>query len=148
LSNDNKFIVVALARHVRDWLRQNYVRKVAKDEVPDHSHLGINHPVMYFATERLAAEILALARVPGSDGAWTSSPPAAALGDALRDALTTGRMVSAGNLEALLEHAQAYHEDPERTRTRQSATNVDDLDSDHMHAFLCAYQVCTHGPTN
>ena len=143
LSDDNKFIVVALARHVLDWLSQHYVRKVAKDEVPDHIHLGVNIPVMYFATERLAGEILRLARTPGSDGASVLNPPAEELASALHDASIAGQLVSAGRLETLVEHAQPYHEALERTRTRKPETNVDDLDSDDMHAFLCAYQECT-----
>jgi hypothetical protein len=167
LPEDNKFIVVALVRHVVDVLNRRYVRK-EPGEYPDMSELEAGHlfrkpsisstdlpavewynPLftLYLSTEGMWDELLRLASTPGAGGAQFGPDPAVraasgALTKFLENGQASGNIVAAHFLEQRLEHGRDYYEDPTRTATRSPVLNMNDLDSDLMHAFLCAYATC------
>ncbi len=159
LSEDNKFIVISLVRHVVDVLNRRYVRKEPREHL-DVSELEINHPfrnfsiefsnprsILYLSTEEKWDELLRLASTPGAGGAEFDPDPAVraahgALKDFLGNGEEGGNIVAAGYLEQRLEHGRDYYEDPTRSATRRPVLDMNDLDSDDMHAFLCAYATC------
>lgn len=145
LDEDNRYIVFALVDHILEQLRRDYVRRVPKDDLPEHRSLKVNYPVAYVASPELWEEIVTLARVQGSDGAPVLNRAAAVLGRFLREASGSGRLTKGDELELLLEHAEDYREDLARTLRRRPVLDEADLDSDDMHAFLCAFETCFHG---
>jgi len=161
LSEDNKFIVISLVRHVVDVLNRRYVRKDPREHL-DVSELEIGHPfrnppmhdprsILYLSTEEEWDELLRLASTPGAGGAEYGPDPAVsaavgAFGEFLRNGEKGGNIVAAGYLEQLLEHGRDYYEDPTRSATRRPVLDMNDLDSDDMHAFLCAYATCFSVP--
>jgi hypothetical protein len=164
LPEDNKFIVISLVRHVVDILNRRYVRK-DPGEYLDLSELETNHPfwksrnvppfvvwynplfTLYLSTEGMWDELLRLASTPGAGGIWYDPDPAVraaqgALTEFLKNGQERGEIVAAYYLEQRLEHSRDYYEDPTRSATRSPVLNMNNLDSDHMHAFLCAYATC------
>ena len=140
LPENNKFIVVALLRHVVDVLNRRYIRKEPAEHF-DMWQFRINHPILYLSTEALWDQLVQLASATGADGAMTD-PAARELNDFLENGLQTGELVSGSRLEQCLEHGQAYFEDLTVTTGRCPVLDMSDLDRDHMHAFLCAYATC------
>ncbi|HET9714366.1 MAG TPA: hypothetical protein VFP64_20930, partial [Pyrinomonadaceae bacterium] len=140
LPENNKFIVVALLRHVVDSLNKHYIRKEPAEHF-DMWQFRINHPILYLSTEALWDQLLQLASATGANGAMTD-PAARELSDFLENGIQTGELVSGSRLEQCLEHGQAYFEDLTVTTGRCPMLDMSDLDSDHMHAFLCAYATC------
>ena len=74
-------------------------------------------------------------------------PAVRAASSALREFLNgqeeeSGNIVSAGYLERRLEHGRDYYEDFSRSASRRPVLDMNDLDSDDMYAFLCAYTTC------
>lgn len=142
LPENNKFIVVALLRHIIDVLNRHYIRK----EPATHFNMWqfrINYPILYLSTEALWDQLMQLASAPGADGAMTD-PAARELNDFLENGFKTGDFISGSRLEQCLEYGGAYCEELTLTTGRRPVLNMSDLDRDHMHAFLCAYATCFH----
>jgi hypothetical protein len=164
LPEENKFVVISLVRHVVDVLNRRYVRKEPGDFL-DMSELEVGHPfrkppqdlpdaewvdarfTLYLSTEGLWEELLRLASTPGAGGAQFASDPAVraasgALREFLEDGEKSGDIVAAHYLEQRLEHGRDYYEDFARSARRHPVLDMGDLNSDDMHAFLCAYATC------
>jgi len=140
LPEDNKFIVIALVQHVIDILNRYYIREEFAKNL-DIWQFQINHPILYLSTEALWNVLLQLASTPGADGAATH-PAASELSDFLQNGIKAGNLVSGSQLEQCLDHGIDYNEDHTRTTERRPIIDMSNLDSDHMHAFLCAYATC------
>ena len=145
LPEDNKFIVVALVRHVVDVLNSRYIRKEPFEHL-DMSRVTIgsdlrNYPILYLSTEATWDEYLRLASAPGARELLTS-PAAGEVSDFLKNEQHRGSIVSAELLEECLERARNYYEDVTQSASRRPTLDMDNLDKDDMHAFLCAYATC------
>jgi hypothetical protein len=141
LAEENKFIVVALVRHVVDVLNRRYIRK-EPGVLLDMYRFRKVHPILYVSTEAVWDELLRLASVPGADGA-RENPAARELSEFLKNGLEiSGNLVDSRDLEQCLEYGRDYYEDVSRSASRLPVLDTSDLDSDDMHAFLCAYTTC------
>ena len=139
IPDDNKYIVVALLRHVLDVLKHRYIRKEPGKHL-DRITFRVNYPVLYLSTEAMWDELVRLANVPDPDDRFITPP---ALDEFLHEGLySQGSLVSTHDLEQCLEHGRSYYEDFAQAASRRPVLDTNDLDSDDMHAFLCAYVTC------
>jgi hypothetical protein len=145
LPEENKFIVISLVRHVVDVLNHRYIRKepVKVKHLETMWQFRGNFPILYVSNEAMWNELVRLASVPGADGA-ISAPAAKELDEFLDRGLEQGSLVSSRYLEQCLEHGRGYYEDFAQSASRSPVLDMNDLNSDDMHAFLCAYDSCFH----
>jgi hypothetical protein len=144
IPDDNKYIIVALLRHVLDVFKHRYIRKepVKVPHLETMSTFRISYPILYVSSEPMWDELVRLANVPGADGALTE-PAARELNEFLDEGIYShGSLVSAHDLEQCLEHGRSYYEDFAQAASRRPVLDMNDLDSDDIHAFLCAYATC------
>jgi hypothetical protein len=144
LPENNKYIVVALLRRLVDVLNHRYIRKepVNVKHLETMWQFQVNFPILYLSSEAMWDELVQLARVPGADGS-IGAPGAKELYEFLHKGLKTrGSLVSARYLEQCLEHGRSYYEDFAQAASRRPELNMNDLDRDGMHGFLCAYATC------
>jgi hypothetical protein len=144
LTDDNKKVVIARVEHVLDVLgQQRYLRK---DPPPQAVNLRtFQFPsVIYVRTDGMWKEILGLvARAVAGGGTMTD--PERELSDYLDAGYETGDLVKGSYLDGCLKRGRDYSETPGVVRNnRQPILNVGKLDSDDVHAFLCAYETCFH----
>jgi hypothetical protein len=142
LAEVNKRVVIARVKHVLDILYKNYFRK----EPPPNVQVWPirNFPVLFVRTEDMWRHILELTAKPGADGGIATDPAAAELVNYLDTRIKNGDLVDGKYLEECFEHGKNFLEDPKIASQRQPILNLSDLDSDDVHAFLCAYETCFH----
>jgi hypothetical protein len=137
----NKRVVIAYVKHILDVLNEHYLRKVPSPEM-DLWQLR-NHPVLFVRTEEMWDKILELARQPGAGGATGTDSAARDLCDYLETGVRSGDLVHGYNLEECFERGRNYSE-AMQMRCPKPELDVDNLDCDNVHAFLCAYETCFH----
>ncbi len=142
LTEVNKQVVIARVKHILDALNERYLRKLPPQEM--NLWQLLNHPVLYVRSEDMWRWILQLAARPGAGGGTATDSAARELSDYLDAGLANGDLVHGSDLEECFEHGRSYSEVLQTARHRQPILNVDDLDSDDVHAFLCAYETCFH----
>jgi hypothetical protein len=142
LAEVNKRVAIAHIKHVLDVLNKSYLRRVPPPGM-DLWQLQ-NHPVLFVRTEEMWGKILELAKRPGAGGGTATDSAARDLADYLDAGLGNGDLVHGSDLEECFEHGQRYSEPLETACHKQPILNIDNLDSDDVHAFLCAYETCFH----
>jgi len=155
LAEENKYVISARVAHLVDELSRKYSRHLGT-EGPDVYQLRLGHVtdvrdgqivkvpyVFYTRTEDQWQRLVELADRPGvTQGSL--DPAAAQLETFLGDSLESGDLVHGERLEALLGHAQTYLEPVEVAANRLPNLDMEHLDRDLVHAFLCAYAACFH----
>jgi hypothetical protein len=157
LHEDNKFIVAALVNHLFQTLTDQYRRK----EVP--KELGktflSNYKVMYVTSEDLWQEIIRLAEECRQLASAVTHPASKyrkdllikkkysaeySLMDLMKKKTNSGDIVKGDYIEEFMKFAKHYLKDPGGIENRFPIFDSNDLDSDDMHAFLCAYDTAFH----
>jgi hypothetical protein len=100
---------------------------------------------MYVRTQALWNEIEKLSYLPGVEGGTFTHAPAKDLSDLLERSFDGGDLVNGTYLEQVFEYGNPFLVDTTVALTLQPELNLDDLDRDHIHAFLCAYAAAFHG---
>jgi hypothetical protein len=100
-------------------------------------------PVFYVRAESIWGRLSDLAADPGVskgivDAAFRN------LYQFLDQGRDSGDLVHGERLEALLRHTPNYFEDPVAAAYRRPQLDLERLDRDLVHAFLCAYAACFH----
>jgi hypothetical protein len=141
LTEANKWVVIAHVAHILEVLNKRYVRRVPP---PEMDLWQLRNRVLFVRNEEMWGKILELAKRPGAGGATATDAAARDLLDYLDAGLSSGDLVEGSLLEKCLEHGRSYSEALEIACQRQPIFNVNNLDSDDVHAFLCAYETCFH----
>lgn len=133
----NKRIVVTRVAYLLDRLAEEYLRKAPPPRTKAW-HFS-SRKVLFVRTEDLWRQIEVLSYAPGVDGGTVTHQAARELVDLLTAAEDSGELVIGDQLEACLSHGRDFLTDYQAAALFRPILNYEDLDSDHMHAFLCAF---------